>query len=29
VLEIKGFTGYFGFIRTHRTGEVKMFWKIF
>jgi len=27
VLEIQGFTGYFGFIRSHSTGEVKIFWK--
>ncbi len=37
MLEIRGFTGYFGFIRTpralpsgrsHPTGVVKMFWKV-
>ncbi len=28
MLEVQGFTGYFGFIRSHPTGVVKMFWKV-
>jgi len=27
-LEIKGFMGYLGFIRSHPTGEIQMFQKI-
>ena len=28
VLKIQGFTSYFDFIRSHPTGEVKIFWKV-